>query len=93
MTTTQLDSTGNQHVVRDSRRTNGSQGLPLDPRSTGRNGRPGKSYTADAASLSIEAMREWLKGHVACIASGLNVGQIDRDKAQAFRLELIRRTS
>jgi len=63
-----------------------------DPRGTGRNGRPAKRYTA-YAGLSTEAMREWLKGHVACIEAGMNVGQLDRDKAQAFRLELIRRTS
>ena len=45
----------------------------------------------DYAGLTTEAMRAWLKRHVACIEAGVNIGQIDRNKAQAFRLELAHR--
>lgn len=41
--------------------------------------------------LSTESIQKWLENHVACIEAGVNVGQIDRDKAKAFRLELTRR--
>lgn len=41
--------------------------------------------------MSTEAIRQWLANHRAVIAAGVNVGQAQRDKAQQFRLELVRR--
>lgn len=41
--------------------------------------------------LSTEAMREWLAKHRAAIAAGVRVGEIDRNKAQRFSLEIFRR--
>lgn len=43
------------------------------------------------ADLSVEAMQNWLENHVAAIEAGANVGQLAINKAQQFRLELIRR--
>lgn len=45
----------------------------------------------DLKAVSSEALRGWLNNHVAALEAGVNVGQIDRNKAQAFRLELSRR--
>jgi hypothetical protein len=44
------------------------------------------------AEISTAALQAWLNNHVNAIAVGINIGQLDRDKAQAFRLELIRRS-
>ena len=43
-------------------------------------------------ALSTEAIERWLANHAAAIAAGMNVGQIDRDKAQRFRIELSKRS-
>lgn len=42
-------------------------------------------------SLSTEAIQSWLDRHRAGIEAGVNVGQIDRTKAQRMRAELARR--
>lgn len=42
--------------------------------------------------LSTESIERWLRNHRLAITAGFNVGQIDRDKAQKFELELIRRS-
>lgn len=42
-------------------------------------------------ALSADAIRNWLNNHKAAIAAGYEPGQIARDKAQRFSLELIRR--
>lgn len=41
---------------------------------------------------STVAIRNWLDNHQLAIQAGMNVGQLDRDKAHKFRLELIRRS-
>ncbi|AEJ92258.1 hypothetical protein OPTIMUS_217 [Mycobacterium phage Optimus] len=45
-----------------------------------------------AKELSADQLRAWLDNHQSAIDAGLNVGQIQRDKAQAFTVELARRT-
>jgi hypothetical protein len=42
-------------------------------------------------NLSTTAIVTWLNNHRAAIAAGMNVGQLDRNKAQQFRLELAKR--
>lgn len=49
------------------------------------------TFRAAARGLSTESLTEWLSNHRACLAAGVNVGQIQRDKAQAFALELATR--
>lgn len=41
--------------------------------------------------ITNESLRTWLRNHQSAVDMGYNVGQIDRNKAQTFRLELIRR--
>lgn len=47
----------------------------------------------ELAKLPTASIQTWLKNHVEAIGLGVNVGEINCKKAQAFRLELIRRTS
>lgn len=49
------------------------------------------NFKTVAETLSTESLETWLANHKMCIEMGVNVGQIDRDKAQAFRLELATR--
>lgn len=41
--------------------------------------------------MTTAAIRNWLDNHQLAIEMGMNVGQLDRDKAHRLRLELIRR--
>ncbi|WP_165607002.1 hypothetical protein [Mycolicibacter kumamotonensis] len=43
------------------------------------------------SELSTASIQTWLDRHRVAIAAGVNVGEIDRRKAQRFELELIRR--
>jgi len=43
------------------------------------------------SELSTKSIQAWLDRHRVAIAAGVNVGEIDRRKAQRFELELIRR--
>ena len=45
----------------------------------------------ETRTLPTESLRAWLSNHKSAIEAGINVGQLARDKAQAFRLELARR--
>jgi hypothetical protein len=49
------------------------------------------TWDAIARDLYTAQLRSWLANHGESIAAGVNVGQIQRDKAQAFRLELAKR--
>lgn len=46
-----------------------------------------RTYT----ELGTDAIQQWLSNHRLAIELGMNVGQLDRDKAQALRIELSRR--
>jgi hypothetical protein len=41
--------------------------------------------------LETAAIEKWLANHTLCLEAGVNVGQLDRNKARAFRVELARR--
>ena len=44
-------------------------------------------------NLSTTAIVNWINNHRAAIAAGMNVGQLDRNKAHQFRLELAKRSA
>lgn len=45
----------------------------------------------DLEALDSASLEEWMRRHNAAIDAGVNVGQIQRDKAQTIRLILIKR--
>lgn len=42
-------------------------------------------------NISTESLKRWLANHRLAIELGMNVGQLDRDKAQRFTVEIHRR--
>ena len=45
----------------------------------------------DLRGLRTDAIERWLQNYGEAIALGMRVGMLDQQKAQKFRLELIRR--
>lgn len=50
------------------------------------------SFKTQAKGLGSDELQGWLDRHQMYISAGVNVGQIDRDRAQAFDLELLHRS-